>query len=371
MIRIENLYFVILSVGGLGLFLFYLGWYRRVYDGGLYCRGCGYRVDRSGDDVVRCSECGKELGGIGGGSGRGGGVVGYQRKRQPVLVAVGVLLIVMSAAGITVDSLVNFNSINWYRYLPTWYLLRSEVTADANFGNNAVSELRTRVLDNGLDEGELRKFTVLLCRRATNLHRVSRGGGMQYTGMTMNLLKDYKPNETEVDALLRALVRYFIDSERHSAGLDSQHVLWVALPLFRCEPMQPFLHRGDVSSVRMYGTIVEAEAVVGGRVLEEKETGESGFWYSAFDAAGIENGASITLRLTIDWHIEDVDGGDEGGAESNGGSGKVWDTFVYECELRPSDMDDFAELGEEIVGDAGRSGLIQRYEVVEPGSGGS
>ena len=360
MTRIENLYFVILSVGGLGLFLFYLGWYRRVYDGGSYCRACGYRVDRSGDDVLRCSECGTNLK-------NAGSVVNYRQNRKRSLITIGILLIALSAAGITADTFVNLNTINWYRYLPSWYLLRTEVTAKADFGNEAVQVLRSRVLDDDLDEKELRRFTVLLCKRAMNLHRNSTGGSMQYTGMTLNLLNDYKPDNADTNALLHALVSYFIRTQPYYANLNTSGVLWVTLPSMQCDPQLPFLHRGDVSSMRLRGEITRVQAFANEKSIPLLESAVVQYWYATFDASDINADEPITLQLTINWYMEDT----AQPADPNNSKqvqATPWHTSIYECELTPGIFDGFNDPAQSTLGQSRNETLIQHYKIkTEPG----
>jgi len=354
----QTITFIILATGGLGLFLFYLGWYRRIYDGGLYCKTCGYRVDRSGDTVSRCSECGQSLN-------TQTPPVNYQRKRNPYLVAIGFTLIIASALGITANTLLNFNTINWYRYLPSWYLLRTDASPENNFGNPSVQELRLRVLDDQLSENQLRKFTTLLCQRATNLHNNSTRGSMQYTGMTINLLNNYKPDNTRVNALLNALVNYFINNNQHSAGLDTKHTLWVALPLMQCDTQPPYLHRSDITSMRMRGVITSAQAITNGNPVPLLESGNKQFWFAAFNATTINENQPITLRLTINWYIEDATT-PLTSQNTTQPSPPPWHTFTYECKLNPIASDYFNNPNQSTLGQTNNNTLIQQYEIITP-----
>ncbi len=331
----ETLYQIILGVGGLGLFLAYVGWNRRRIDGGRYCRRCGYRVDRSGEMVERCSECGSDL------TARGM-VLPFQRRRNVLLVLFGLLLVSGSGLVVVTDATQRISATDLYRLLPNWFLLRTDVTETGDFGDEQVAVLRNRVQMDEWSEKQLREFTRMLCLRATNLHRRPyRNGGMAYTGMTKSLFKAHKPDDGEVDDLLMALTGMLVENSGTAAGSRDGGALRVRLPVMVCEPEYPYLQSTDVTADMMWGEVVSFELARGGEVvkLPSKELTQQGGWMAVFDLAALEDGAgALELRVEINWFIES----DTAGVPVKGLGVTPWHTFELVCDLT---VDPRGEMG--------------------------
>lgn len=339
----DTLQFIFLASGGLGLFLFYIGWYRRRYDGGSYCRKCGYRVDQSGDAVVRCSECGTDLQGT-------GRVLPYQRYRSPIAIAVGLILLAFGTLAVVTDAARGISSGDFYRLLPTWYLLRTDVSANGDFGNEPVQVLRMRVLDDSLNEIQLRRFTELLCKRAINLHRNLPDGRMQYTGMTLNLLKDFKPNDESTNALLKEVFSNILQINAGGAVIDHDGRLRILIPEVKLDPQYPFLHVGDIASVRLRNEIKSVTIIQGNAEVKPTSVYLISPWRGLFPPDDLDMDKPMQLSLTINWYIENatltfpINGSN--GNDDVTTTKPPWHTTTYTGELRPvADSNSILEFG--------------------------
>lgn len=190
---------IILAAILLGLYLFFRGWYHRERDGGLYCRACQYRVDQSQAD--RCPECGIEL-----------------REHQPRpgrparrgrMVAVGLTMAGIGAGFLGVHLSGLLSRIDIYMYVPTWYLFRSDVSANNGFALRETDELRRRALNGDLDADELTTLARYMATRATNMwNDVTMPANLTFSGLTLKMLRDEDIAEETLTGLLQAVIEH-------------------------------------------------------------------------------------------------------------------------------------------------------------------
>jgi len=95
---------------GVGLALF--GWAGRQIDDHPLCRRCGFDLTARASD--RCPECGNDL------ARRGAITVGH-RRRRPVAIAAGALLVLLALA--TGGGVATRAEVDWQGFKPTWWLL--------------------------------------------------------------------------------------------------------------------------------------------------------------------------------------------------------------------------------------------------------
>lgn len=186
-------------VAGVGVVLIWIGWSRRVSLDELYCRRCAYRIDPGGAD--RCSECGNTL--------SDKGIIAGRVSRFWPLIAAGVLLIAAPTAVLGLRILEDLGRIELVDY-PSWYLLRADIASANNYGDESVMELRRRHARGRLSESAKKKFADLLARRSVNLFGMPTvpQSRVDYSGMTLSLLRDYKPTAEVLDEMFAALLDF-------------------------------------------------------------------------------------------------------------------------------------------------------------------
>lgn len=202
-----------------GLYLFLRGWYHREVDGGKYCARCHYRVDQA--TSKRCPECGLDL--------ETRAPLAGRPVRRMRMVAVGLILSGISAGFLGVHASGALRRIDFYQYYPTWYLLRADSSAAGGFANRETDELRRRALNADLSAGEIVKLRDFLVRRATNMWMDPQlRGQLTFSGLTLSILQDHKPDDAQLLPLLQAILD-------HEGSVGRLHDLiltstWVAEP---------------------------------------------------------------------------------------------------------------------------------------------
>ncbi len=328
---------IMLAIGGLGLYILYRGWTRRIVDGGMYCRHCDYRIDQSGEGIKRCSECGLDLE-------INGAIRPYRPHRNSLLIIIGLSLMTFCSGIMIVDATSQLSARDIYRWLPSWYLIRTDVSNNNRHGDMEVDILRDRVQDGSLSESQLQQFTSLLAQRATVLHTDTGAYGMQYTGMTLSLLKRHKPAANETDALLAVLLERFLINNGASVKFRPTNRMYFESPVIVLQPVAPFLTsfadspqeqlRADIRSIQLEvaGKMIEPSNVVLGLAsLDQARVFNqgigialrAGMWHIAFETADVPNGdggrdveqsntgpaplpSNVRLQFLIDWYIEDI-----------------------------------------------------------------
>jgi len=214
-----------------------------------------------------------------------------------------------------------------------------------------VQVLRRRVLDDSLDENQLKQFTELLCKRAINLHRNSPDGQMQYTGMTLNLLRDFKPNDELTGTLLKEVFSNILQTNAGGAVIDPDGRLRVLIPEVKLDPQYPFLRTGDIASVRLRNEIESVTIKQGNTEVKPTSVYLMSPWRGPFSPDALDIDKPMQLSLTINWYIENATlPFPINGNERNDDVTKAkppWHTTNDTCELRPvADSNSIIEFGE-------------------------
>src|SRR5262249_53115059 len=103
-------------------------------------------------DATRCAECGADVS-------RPKAVRIGRRQRRPRLLAMSLLLLILSLAGLGVHIWATARHIEWIHYEPAnWLIRRAERTA-AGERDAALSELMRRIKTNELSDADLHRLT--------------------------------------------------------------------------------------------------------------------------------------------------------------------------------------------------------------------
>jgi len=189
---------ILLGIALLGGWLALRGWLRRQDTGELFCRRCGHQVPPDGPVSGRCPECG--LANLAAHLVRGRPAADRRLVGGGLALAASAsILAVLTLPGRRLD-------IDWIRHAPTWYLLRSDVSAAAGFGTSRIDILRDRYAAHGLDTDEIDAFADMLVARAREMFAAPGPGMVRFSGMTLRILRDHPPDESVAAALLDDLM---------------------------------------------------------------------------------------------------------------------------------------------------------------------
>ena len=132
-----------IGLAALGLGLFWRGWRGRRIDNHPWCRKCRFDLFGAAAGSTRCPECGANLDDA-------KAVRVGRRRRRPVMIACGSLLIAVGAAWLGLLASGALAKINWNQYKPTWWLAIEAQSTDPSTLPPILDELIAR-----LDRGEL------------------------------------------------------------------------------------------------------------------------------------------------------------------------------------------------------------------------
>lgn len=214
---------ILLAIAGIGLFMVVQGWRRRVDIEHRFCRRCGYRVDPTEhvDGLVRiCSECGQPL----------SPAKTRMGRRQPNrwMTGIGAAALLFSSGVIGTWVYGTFEGYNWMRLLPSWYLLRTDITQAASYGTSHVDILRERYVDGDLSPSASETFADLLARRATDMFADPNITVVRFSGITLHALQNHTPDPEVVEDLLDALVAFEVNESAFVVEIapNGTAILW-------------------------------------------------------------------------------------------------------------------------------------------------
>jgi hypothetical protein len=143
---------LLLIGGGIGLLLVIVGWFGRRIDRHPRCRSCRY--DLSGTEIApTCPECGNDLE-------RRRGIRVGRRKRHPIVVVLGLLLISCTAGG----GVARLGHIDWYEYKPVWWLKNDLRAADTR----SHRALWHRIRDGKMSQTDIETTVALAMKKHMN-----------------------------------------------------------------------------------------------------------------------------------------------------------------------------------------------------------
>ncbi len=227
---------LILTLAGfaLGALLVARGYRRRVQTNLRFCANCAYHADGLASST--CPECGSDLA-------RPNAVTMGRRHPDRIMISAGAALLILLSGIQVTHYYVQFRSVDLVPYMPTWWLLRSDITASSAYASDEMLELRRRCALGDLSEKQLRTFADILAKRAQAMFTSGNSSRpATFTGNTLQLLRDHAPDQSVVSSLLDALVDF--DPDRFiDASLDprAQHAEIVGL----AARYEPFLYPFD------------------------------------------------------------------------------------------------------------------------------
>ncbi len=132
-----------------GAVLFVLGFRGRRLNDHPVCRKCRFDLFGLPNDAARCPECGRDI------TTRRSTRVGV-RKRRPVMLTLGVLLLVVGLGLGGVFTWSRARNVDWNPYKPTWLLLWETGTSNAARLDGVINELHARWSRGELSDGAVR-----------------------------------------------------------------------------------------------------------------------------------------------------------------------------------------------------------------------
>ncbi len=132
---------LVLLVMLLGSALVVRGWRGRQIDDHPLCSGCGYDLVGSDDQTRVCPECGNDLA-------RPGALRIGHRRRRPIAIALGALLLALAIGGGGAMLVPGVRQFDWNPYKPLWLLRLESNVEDRRRAQYAIDEILLR-LENG------------------------------------------------------------------------------------------------------------------------------------------------------------------------------------------------------------------------------
>lgn len=214
---------IILAIAGVGLFVFVKGWRRRVDLDQRFCRRCNYRVDpiEHVEGLVQvCSECGQPLSRLTTRMGR--------REPNRWMAALGAAALLFSSGVIGTWVYGTFEGLNWSRMLPTWYLLRTDISESTSYGASHINILRERYVNQELSDAAAHEFAEVLATRASDMFDDPNIAVVQFSGITLDALRNYTPPPETVASLLDSLIAFEVAEGQFLVELRSndEAILW-------------------------------------------------------------------------------------------------------------------------------------------------
>lgn len=143
---------------GAGWLLLATGWYGRAVDNHPHCRKCAFNLHTVWPGIAQCPECGTDL------VAPGSVQVGV-RRRRPVIMAAGLIILVLCSIWFSPWSRRSFRLTNWSQYTPDWYLVRQARSIDTDAAHAALKSIVARFGKKEFSEARLASLVPLALER--------------------------------------------------------------------------------------------------------------------------------------------------------------------------------------------------------------
>jgi hypothetical protein len=155
---LASMLLALLAAALIGALLFILGLRGKRINDHPTCRDCGFDLENVYPPGITCPECGSGLN-------RPKAVLNGQRRRRPVLVGLGLLLIITSLVPIGAAGFAAITGQDVNQYKPLGLLLWEARRADAKTGKPIAADLMTRMLSGKLTPAQEDRITDLALAR--------------------------------------------------------------------------------------------------------------------------------------------------------------------------------------------------------------
>lgn len=131
-----------------GVFILTRGLRRIPIDDHPLCRACGFDLTGKPETSHHCPECGSDL------TRAKATTIGH-RRRRPAAIAIGLLLTLLSTAGVTLFLIASAKTFDIYNYYPDWLLAQSLDSPNARTRGSAARELIARISADNVSAGRM------------------------------------------------------------------------------------------------------------------------------------------------------------------------------------------------------------------------
>lgn len=176
---------------------------------------------------VRCPECGNDLT-------MPRAVEWGRRAPSKPRILIGSAVALLVSAVLFASHAEDVSRFRWTPWLPTAWLLRTDITGSNDYGNSALTELRLRLANGELTDSQQARMARMVAERARNTFRDIARRGVAWTGSSLLLLQNHKPDDVLVDELLEHMM------SDHWAGERVRLAPMVVLPEHGGGPQEPF-----------------------------------------------------------------------------------------------------------------------------------
>lgn len=135
----------------LGLYLFITGRRGRLIDDHPLCKRCRFDLTGKAKDNTLCPECGHDVS-------QPKQIRHGNRKRSPARTVVGSVMLLLAMLLAVLVSATLYNNVNWFGFLPTWYL-RDQVNTDTKWAGKSWREFNSRYFRKKLNQTQIKQIT--------------------------------------------------------------------------------------------------------------------------------------------------------------------------------------------------------------------